>query len=1128
MADQPLLSQHTASEPIANLTGDLPSGRQLRKSCRFCRSRKIRCTGETDIGCLACRNRNQKCVYEPTAAMGRPRKYPRTEYCEDPNAPLPMNLNSHPSSHFFEGGWNHSTLFMRTLQPHEYEQGPSGSFDSAVWRPLDEENRSAPFHFNPSVNMLRNRPFMPTLGGLPIPLNHQKILSNQIPRGNDGTFLNRILCSPSPAASLGNSMNFHHASTNPTEFPCDEARFQHSACSSRRISFEQNQMAYNSMDSAGARSPPLVLSHGPNALVNTHQIISTCDAGQIFQHFKGTTLHVTTQAHLEFILREYPNRYAPALAPPHKHPSVLEPKLYHTMLADVISWIVCAQASVSDRQDSSFSTQEPLFLQMLEYDRGENSHQDLPIIGAEGGLNPLIQLSYQELNSIYSQWLRANPFAFLFNDAAPSQHCIHLTENSAFLATVVGWHFYLSSRSRNYGSPQTPDNYPHMSPRCHMPFFEYAEAQLMGRAMCVNRSTLSIVQGLILLGAFRSVDSQPRCGWALLSVAHLLSKEYLSPAKRLKRPRNLNGELDVEENKILGINWLMWKVYAMIDGSPSYLEAFLNHARVNDSTTQTEWANRSLLNSSQILEVFCTLCQEDPSNSLVPDPMAKPSSSDLLYENKVYLIRWLMDTAKMRCQVMGSYDSPPSNPGRWTSSNRHDVRNAHANIVLAVVFSIFALSRLVPLEEMTLTTFTRIPLPIFRDVLKLLQIISVEGADSIVANTASLDQSSRLGEALLLRILRGLFPCFMILAQAFSNTLPEFVNASTADSNHITNQLIDVVESLGRFASAGLSLYPIDDFQIMEDIRIKMVSLSVSVSSQTNSSQESSGAFQPPASVSFLEPAQGFVKLQPRDPIGPEPFGNRDHPVITQRPSIPINYYPSESDNMIDRDSTPTKGASVEAFFPSNNCAQPPYQMTSNDVGGVLSSPPLSDPPSSTSYPFQSNHDPETKSENLLIPSQGTGLLLSLSDSQGLIEPSEMSATDLNPGVFTCPRGADQYFCTLDSDSSWVNQPPLHQIDLDSHSQPQALDSFPRTRTPNQLSPPAGSPPSYRLHSPCLDYFPNQSELREGSMASFLLSDSTNRALEAPQLTEHSSGFHYDALTRHGVSGTSTPARQAR
>ncbi|KAA1130270.1 hypothetical protein PGTUg99_000831 [Puccinia graminis f. sp. tritici] len=129
MADQPLLSQHTASEPIANLTGDLPSGRQLRKSCRFCRSRKIRCTGETDIGCLACRNRNQKCVYEPTAAMGRPRKYPRTEYCEDPNAPLPMNLNSHPSSHFFEGGWNHSTLFMRTLQPHEYEQGPSGSFD---------------------------------------------------------------------------------------------------------------------------------------------------------------------------------------------------------------------------------------------------------------------------------------------------------------------------------------------------------------------------------------------------------------------------------------------------------------------------------------------------------------------------------------------------------------------------------------------------------------------------------------------------------------------------------------------------------------------------------------------------------------------------------------------------------------------------------------------------------------------------------------------------------------------------------------------------------------------------------------------------------------------------------------
>ncbi|KAA1130268.1 hypothetical protein PGTUg99_000607 [Puccinia graminis f. sp. tritici] len=45
----------------------------------------------------------------------------------------------------------------------------------------------------------------------------------------------------------------------------------------------------------------------------------------------------------------------------------------------------------------------------------------------------------------------------------------------------------------------------------------------------------------------------------------------------------------------------------------------------------------------------------------------------------------------MRCQVMGSYDSPPSYPGRWTSSNRHDVRNAHANIVLAVGFQYLAL-----------------------------------------------------------------------------------------------------------------------------------------------------------------------------------------------------------------------------------------------------------------------------------------------------------------------------------------------------------------------------------------------------------------------------------------------------
>ncbi|WAR57549.1 hypothetical protein PtB15_8B601 [Puccinia triticina] len=976
--------------------------------------------------------------------------------------------------------------------------------------------------------MLRYRPLMPTLGGLPISPDHRRVSSTQNHPGGDVALLNQMLPAPSPAASLGNSMNFHPPSTG-----SEEARFQYSACSSRRISLDQTQMDPYSIGLAGGKlsndhrhsrsqSPHSVIptEPGPYLLVNTHETISTCDAAHIFQHFKGTTLHVTTQAHLEFILREYPNSYAPGeelfllsgtkrireinpdespqiIVPPHKHPSVLGPKLYHTMLADVISWFVCGQASVSDRPDSSSGTQESLFIKMLDYDRGENNFQESTMHAGEGGSNPLTQLTYQELDFIYSRWLCGNPFAFLFNDATPTQQSIHLAENSAFLATVIGWHFYLSSHSRKYASPQTPHPHLHIPARCHMPFFEYAEAQLMSRAIRFSaQMRLGIAEccTITLEGIFVIIEASQTSTKCLYKSWTLLSMQF---------PKS--------------------KVHAMINASPSYLEAYLSHARMNSSSVHTEWANRMLLNTSQILEVFCTLCQEDPPHTILPDPTAKQTSNDWLYENKLYLIRWLMDTAKMRCQVMGTYDSPPSHPTRATG---RDIRNAHSNIVLAVVFSIFALSRLVHLEDITPSNFTRIPIPIFRDVLKLLQIITAEGADSIVA-IGSIHQSGTLGEALLLRILQGLFPYFLILAQAFANTLRDFANTSTSDSTHLTNQLLEVVESLGRFASAGLSSYPAEDFQVIEEVRGRVVSLSVMLraSFQISGSQEQAGAFQPPDSVPFCETTQiqSFVKpSRESERLASEPFENS---VVRQAHHIPTNSYSSESTVMINSYSRATQAVSTEGIFDSNDAAQLSFQMSSADIGGVSSSPPPSDPASSASYPFQTNHDPEAKSENLLIPSQGSGLLLSFPGSQGLIEPSEITGTEINsrPGVFGCPRGADPYFCALDS--SWINQPPLHQIDLESHSHSQALDSFPRTRTPHHLTPPLGSPPGYRLHSPCLDYFPNNLEFHESSMGNILVTDSTSRSFVPQELIEPSSGFQYDAFARPETSRPSTPTR---
>lgn len=501
------------------------------------------------------------------------------------------------------------------------------------------------------------------------------------------------------------------------------------------------------------------------------------------------------------------------------------------------------------------------------------------------------------------------------------------------------------------------------------------------------------------------------------------------------------------------------KVHAMIEGSPSYFEAYLTHARVTSNSTYhqptTEWANRTLLNSSQILEVFCILCQEDPSNSLPHGPTA--NLLDRTFESNVYLVRWLMDAAKRRCQVMGSYDSPPSNTRRGPC----EIRNAHVNIVLALTFSMFALSQLAPLETMTTTSFSRIPLPSFRDALKLLQIISAEGADSVVASAPSLYQSSALAEALLLRILRGFFPCLLILLQAFVNTFPDYCSTSGVDSVYSMNQLHEVTESLGKFATAGLSLYPIEDLQVIEDIRMKIVALSATLStpSHLGSSEE---AFQPSAPVPFFGTDQSYIQTpQPRDGNAHEPFQNRDEYTATTTELLLTNSYPSEPANLIDSYSAPTTVDCIDSTLAPTNGARLSYNPTgSTDVAGVSSSPPLSDPPSSVSYPFQSRLEPEAKTEDILVPSQTTELLLSLTESQTLIEESERRGTELSSGVFRYPRGAEQYFCSLDS--SWIPQQPLDPLDFESISQPPRLNSFPGgTTTPHQISPPTGSPPSY-------------------------------------------------------------------
>lgn len=63
-------------------TMDTVKSAELRRSCVFCRQRKMRCSGDLPC-CTTCRQREKPCVYEPVAFKGR---YKLSESNEDASA----------------------------------------------------------------------------------------------------------------------------------------------------------------------------------------------------------------------------------------------------------------------------------------------------------------------------------------------------------------------------------------------------------------------------------------------------------------------------------------------------------------------------------------------------------------------------------------------------------------------------------------------------------------------------------------------------------------------------------------------------------------------------------------------------------------------------------------------------------------------------------------------------------------------------------------------------------------------------------------------------------------------------------------------------------------------------------
>ncbi|KAH8432349.1 uncharacterized protein LDX57_009988 [Aspergillus melleus] len=112
----------------------------LRRSCIFCRTRKIRCSGGHI--CAACRERNIDCVYSPEARKGRPRRKIRHDSSASPAAdqtPSPEittgaassqttlgeDLEQRFNAYFISNPGSRSNLFQNSIASFYRRSGPA-------------------------------------------------------------------------------------------------------------------------------------------------------------------------------------------------------------------------------------------------------------------------------------------------------------------------------------------------------------------------------------------------------------------------------------------------------------------------------------------------------------------------------------------------------------------------------------------------------------------------------------------------------------------------------------------------------------------------------------------------------------------------------------------------------------------------------------------------------------------------------------------------------------------------------------------------------------------------------------------------------------------------------------------
>ncbi|KAH9816286.1 hypothetical protein DFH28DRAFT_1161190 [Melampsora americana] len=743
-------------------------------------SRKIRCSGEVEEGCTACRNRNQPCQYDPTAAMGRPRKYPRNEESPTPQ-PIPPYFPHGFVANFHRAWEQPPTSFAHNGLRQIFQTVLHSALLTCHPRcPIEHLNQpySAPESRQVSGYSPAQNVGAPSFETFPDSFQTQYSTSQVAVDENVQPLIARSegnqppLLLPAPVVvpvgfSFDMNAGFGFKDPDPlqplTQFHQEDHIDIGNGHPNYVPKFTTNE----------PQSPELIAAFESSAEVR--ELIHNSEVDAIYQHFKGCLLGGVVQCHLEFMLHKCPN---PKPADSNfEYSSMTTADFYNTMLADVISCITCGKPSAPNFYDQ-LTTSEGLFSQMLQCDRGGNIS---PHGTSFPSLNPLDHHTACELQSVYSRFLAANPFGWLFNhDQIFRQDALQCSD-PALVATVVGWSLF--DKPRRNSTIQLQDG---LEERSYMPYFEFAEEELMKRTLWETHDALPTVQALVLLGVFRTST--------LYSQAAKRGKGY-SKRGRMEDPSSNDSQLN-------GLFWLLtlfrtWTALSLPLPYTSFVAILrLGPTLPECNRTTHGWAGRFLVNSAQLLDILSTLNKEESRN--------KRTS-----ENEIdYVSNWLADLARRRSQLLPPQFSP--NDGPELLEKLKLTQNPHWNTTLAVTISILALNRVHSFKQILLGEHALPTQPSTNHTPEMLQIATTEAARAVLS--AASGEALNSTNAFILRVLRGAFPYLVEILRVTISSL-------RSEDEIERGRLETTIEFLSSFVSAGLSLRGSEDEESIDQLQ---------------------------------------------------------------------------------------------------------------------------------------------------------------------------------------------------------------------------------------------------------------------------------------------------------------------